>query len=355
MIHLPSPQQLRYLVALADHGHFGRAASACAVTQSTLSAGIIALERQMDAALLERGHTKRPVFTPVGLEVVARARAALAALEAVTETVAAARDPLSGPLRLGVIPTIGPFLLPRLMPVLREAFPRLRLWIREDQTERLVAQLESGRLDLLLLALPCGACGDAETLAIAPDPFLAALPAGHRLAARDRVPVAALAGEQLLLLEDGHCLREHALDACGLPRVVASAANSTQDGFAATSLHTLVQMVAGGLGVTLLPRLAVEGGVLAGAGIELRPLEPATPAEAAPGRSLALAWRARSPRAAEFRGLAPAIAEAVRREAGPEGAAAGPPGAAAAAAPPRPVVHAATAEATPIAAGSRGR
>jgi LysR family hydrogen peroxide-inducible transcriptional activator len=303
MITLPSPQQLRYLLALADHGHFGRAATACAVTQSTLSAGIIALERQLDAALLERGAAKRPVFTPLGLEVVERARAALAALEAVAETAAAARDPLSGPLRLGVIPTIGPFLLPRLMPALREAFPRLRLWLREDQTERLVAHLESGRLDLLLLALPC-ACEGAETLAVAADPFLAALPAGHRLAARDRVPVGALAAERLLLLEDGHCLREQALDACGLPRGTLPG----EEGFAATSLHTLVQMVASGLGVTLVPRLAVAGGVLAGTAVEVRPLEAEDGAEAPPGRSLALAWRARSPRAAEFRGLAPAIA-----------------------------------------------
>ena len=306
-MHLPSPQQLRYLLALADHGHFGRAATACAVTQSTLSAGIIALERQLDAGLLERGAAKRPVFTPLGLEVVERARQALAALEAVAETAAAARDPLTGPLRLGVIPTIGPFLLPRMMPALREAFPRLRIWLREDQTERLVAQLEAGRLDLLLLALPC-ACGEAETLPLAPDPFLAALPAGHRLTARERVPAGALSAERLLLLEDGHCLREHALDACGLPR----GSIPTEEGFAATSLHTLVQMVASGLGVTLVPRLAVEGGVLAGTSVEVRPLEGAPGAETLPGRSLALAWRPRSPRAAEFRDLAPAIAAVVR-------------------------------------------
>ncbi|WP_149539413.1 LysR substrate-binding domain-containing protein [Siccirubricoccus phaeus] len=304
MIALPSPQQLRYLLALADHGHFGRAAAACAVTQSTLSAGIIALERQLDAALLERGTAKRPIFTPLGLEVVERARTALAALEAVAETAASAKEPLSGPLRLGVIPTIGPFLLPRLMPALRQAFPRLRLWLREDQTERLVQQLETGRLDLLLLALPC-ACGEAETLPIAADPFLAALPSGHRLVAKDKVPATALAAERLLLLEDGHCLREHALDACGLPRAVAP----IEENFAATSLHTLVQMVASGLGVTLLPRLSVEGGVLAGAAVEVRPLE--AEGEAVPGRSLALAWRGRSPRAAEFRGLAPTIAAAV--------------------------------------------
>lgn len=299
MIALPSPQQLRYLLALADQGHFGRAAAACGVTQSTLSAGITALERQLDAVLVERGVARRPVFTPLGLEVAERARTALRALEAVAEAAVAGRDPLAGPLRLGLIPTIGPFLLPRLMPALHQAFPRLRLWLREDQTERLVAGLEEGRLDLLLLATPC-ACGEAEILPLATDPFLAALPAGHRLAERDRVPVAALAAEPMLLLEDGHCLREHALDACGLSPAVPPG-----EGFAATSLHTLVQMVAGDLGVTLLPRLAVQGGVLAGAALALRPLEePAA-------RTLGLAWRARSPRAAEFRGLVEAVRQAV--------------------------------------------
>ncbi|ONG42537.1 LysR family transcriptional regulator, partial [Pseudoroseomonas deserti] len=203
MTPLPSPQQLRYLVGLADHGHFGRAARACAVTQSTLSAGIIALERQLDAAILERGPAKRPVFTPLGLQLVERARQALAALAAVAETAAAARDPLSGPLRLGVIPTIGPFLLPRLMPALREAFPRLQLWLREDMTDRLADDLAAGRLDLLLLALPA-ALPEAETLRVAEDPFIAALPQGHRLAGEPSVPVAALASERMLLLEDGH-------------------------------------------------------------------------------------------------------------------------------------------------------
>jgi LysR family transcriptional regulator, hydrogen peroxide-inducible genes activator len=304
MTFLPSPQQLRYLIALAELGHFGRAAAACTVTQSTLSAGIIALERQLAVPILERSGSKRPVFTPLGLEIVARARAALAALEAVTETAATAGDPLTGPLRMGVIPTIGPFLLPRLMPALRAAFPRLRLWLREDMTERLVEGLEAGRLDLLLLALPCQ-CGEAvETLAVAEDPFLAALPEGHRLAERDQVPIAALGAERLLLLEDGHCLRGHALAACNLPGAAPG------DGFAATSLHTLVQMVAGGLGVTLLPRLAIEGGVLAGAPVAVRRLEREV------GRTLGLAWRARSRRAAEFRGLAPTIAGAARAAAG---------------------------------------
>lgn len=303
MTPLPSPQQLRYLVALAEHGHFGRAAEACAVSQSTLSAGIIALERQLDAAILERSGGKRPVFTPLGLEVVERARTALAALQAVAETVQAARTPLSGPLRLGVIPTIGPFLLPRLMPVIAEHFPRLKLWLREDQTARLVAALEAGRLDVLLLALPCD-CGGAETLPIATDPFLAALPRGHRLAAQPQVEVAALAAEPLILMEDGHCLRAQAQQACGLPAGVTRG-----EGFAATSLHTLVHMVAGGLGATLLPRLAIEGGVLAGAAVEVRPLSAA--GGSPPARTIALAFRPRSPRAKELSALLPAIQQAL--------------------------------------------
>lgn len=292
---LPSPQQLRYLLALAELGHFGRAADACAVTQSTLSAGLLALERQLDAPILDRGAGKHVVFTALGEEIVARARKALAALEAVAEAASAARAPLSGPLRLGVIPTIGPFLLPRLMPVLRGAFPNLRLFVREDVTKALVDRLAANRLDLLLVALPCE-CGDAETLAISRDEFVVALPRGHRLAARARVPAAALAGERMLLLEDGHCMRDQALSLCG--------GVGEQEEFAATSLHTLAQMVAGGLGVTLLPRMAVDAGVAAWADVELRPLSGSSA-----WRMIGLAWRPRSPRADEYRALAPLIAQ----------------------------------------------
>ncbi len=294
MTPLPSPQQLRYLLALAESGHFGRAAETCAVTQSTLSAGILALERQLDAAILDRGAGKHVVFTVLGEEIVLRARKALVALEALTEAASAARAPLSGPLRLGVIPTVGPFLLPRLMPVLRGAFPNLRLFVREDVTKALVERLASNRLDLLLVALPC-ACGDAETLAVLRDEFVVALPKGHRLAARARVPAAALAGERMLLLEDGHCLRDQALALCSVA--------GEQEGFAATSLHTLAQMVAGGLGVTLLPRMAVDAGVVAGADIELRPLSGGSA-----WRTIGLAWRPRSPRADDYRALAPLVA-----------------------------------------------
>jgi LysR family hydrogen peroxide-inducible transcriptional activator len=298
MIPLPSPQQLRYLVALAEHSHFGRAAAACAVTQSTLSSGILALERQLDAPLLERTGGKRPVFTPLGRDLVARARAVLASLTALVETVDAAREPLTGSLRLGLIPTIAPFLLPRLMPRLRASFPRLHLWLREDLADDLRDGLESGRLDLLLLTLPVD-CGDAETLVVGDEPFLFACATGHRLAQHDAITPAVLTGERLLLLDEGHCLRDQALAACGLPAAPLS------EEFATTSLHSLVQMVAGGLGVTVLPRMAVAGGIATGAEVTLRPLAGGG------GRRIGLAWRARSPRADEFRALAPSIAAAL--------------------------------------------
>jgi DNA-binding transcriptional LysR family regulator len=182
MTPLPTPQQLRYLVTLAETGHFGRAASACAVSQSTLSAGILVLERQLHAQILDRSAGKHVVFTSLGNELVAKARLALAALTALAEAADAARAPMTGPLRLGLIPTIGPFLLPRLMPQLRVHYPALRLFLREDQTEHLLDQLSSGQLDVLLLAEPC-ACLGAETLAVIRDEFLAAVPKDHPLAA----------------------------------------------------------------------------------------------------------------------------------------------------------------------------
>jgi LysR family hydrogen peroxide-inducible transcriptional activator len=303
MTILPSPQQLRFLVALAESRHFGRAALACSVTQSTLSSGILTLERQLDAQILDRGAGRHVVFTPLGLDLVERARSALAALEAVTETASAARAPMSGPLRLGIIPTIGPFLLPKLMPVLRAAFPQLRLFLREDTTARLVDRLNTNRLDVLLLALPCD-CGGADSIPVARDEFLVAMPQHHRLADQPTVSVAALASERLLLLEDGHCLREQALAVCGL---LAGEKGEVQDGYAATSLHTLVQMVASGLGVTLLPRIAVAAGVTEGTELITRPL-----AAAGAWRTLGLAWRPNAPRAADYRALAPHLAETCR-------------------------------------------
>ena len=302
MTILPSPQQLRYLVALAESRHFGRAALTCAVTQSTLSAGILALERQLDAHILDRAAGRHVVFTSLGLDLVERARAALAALEAVSEAASVSHEPMSGPLRLGIIPTIGPFLLPKLMPILRSAFPRLRLYLREDTTARLVDRLEANRLDVLMLALPCD-CGASDATPVAQDEFLVALPPNHALAGQAQIPVAAMANERLLLLEEGHCLRDQALAVCGL----LGGDRGDQDGFAATSLHTLVQMVAGGLGVTLLPRLAVAAGITDGTGLVLRPL-----AGAGAWRTLGLAWRPNAPRAADYRALAPLLAETLR-------------------------------------------
>ena len=302
MTILPSPQQLRYLVSLAESRHFGRAARSRAVTQSTLSAGLLALERQLDCHILDRSAGRHVVFTPLGLELVARARTALMALEAVAEAAAAAREPMAGPLRLGVIPTVGPFLLPMLMPALRAAFPRLRLYLREDTTANLVDRLTANRLDLLLLALPCD-CGGAEALAVVRDSFLVALPADHRLAIEEQVQISALATERLLLLEDGHCLRDQALAVCGL----LAGERGDQDGFAATSLHTLVQMVASGLGITLLPRLAVAAGITAGTGLVLRPL-----AGGVAWRTLGLAWRPNAPRSADYRALGSHLEETCR-------------------------------------------
>ncbi|WP_297368831.1 hydrogen peroxide-inducible genes activator [Acidocella sp.] len=294
--YLPTPQQLRYLVSLAETGHFSRAASSCAVSQSTLSAGILALERGLDAQILDRSAPKHAVFTPLGQELVEKAREALAALALVAETADAARAPMSGPLRLGLIPTIGPFLLPRLMPLLRAGFPGLKLYLREDQTERLTEQLEDGQLDLLILAEPC-VSGGAETLALLQDEFMAALPPNHPLAARATIAPAALAAEHFLLLEDGHCLRDQVLSVCNT--------STRETRFAATSLHTLIQMVAGGLGVTLVPRLAIQAGLAQGTGVELRPLEGA-----GGWRTLSLAWRPGSARIAEYRALAPVITQA---------------------------------------------
>ena len=296
-LHMPSPQQLRYLVALAECQHFGRAALACAVTQSTLSAGILALERQLDAQILDREAGKHVVFTQLGRELVQRARSAIAALEAVSQAALSAREPMSGPLRLGLIPTISPFVLPALMPRLRQAYPKLRLFLREDTTANLVARLEANRLDAVLLALPC-ACAGASVAPVARDEFLLALPAGHPLAAHRRVPLPALATERMLLLEDGHCLRDQALSVCGL----LAGDRRDEDEFAATSLHTLVQMVAGGLGVTLLPRLAVATGLIDNTGIELRPL-----AAAGAWRTIGLAWRPGAPRSADYAALVPLL------------------------------------------------
>lgn len=294
---LPSLRQLRYLAALAEHGNFGRAAAACAVTQSSLSAGIQELESVLGGVSLVERSKRHVLITPLGKEVLERGCAILRQAEDLAETVQAAGQPLAGPLQLGIIPTIGPYLLPRILPPLQASFPRLLLYIREEPTALLVDRLVAGRLDVLVAAMPYEFPDAVETLAIAEDRIMVACPAGHRLAAVLQVDHDALASEPLLLLEDGHCLRRHALAACHL------AGAGHNEVFQGTSIPTLLQMVAAGLGITLIPELAVPWEIgLGNKSVVARPL-----ADGSHARSIVLAWRRASARTREFAELARVI------------------------------------------------
>ncbi|TWT03159.1 hydrogen peroxide-inducible genes activator [Reyranella sp. CPCC 100927] len=291
---LPSLRQLRYLVAVADTGHFGRAAERCAVTQSTLSAGLKELEMSLGMPLIERDR-RSATPTPIGGEIVVRARRLLAEAEDLVDLARGAAAPLSGPLQIGVIPTIAPYLLPDLVPALRARYPALQPFLVEDQTARLVERLSAGALDVAVLALPYD-LPRLTTLALFDDPFLVAAPAGHALLQQATIAPSALKGETLLLLADGHCLREHALSACGLGR------NTTGRAVEATSLSTLIHMVDSGLGVTLLPAMAARAGALRGTRIETRPL-----AGPDASRTVGLAWRASSAQEESYRLLGDVI------------------------------------------------
>jgi len=296
---LPTLRQLKFLLELAEHGSFSAAAEAVFVTQPTLSAGIKELEAILGATLVERG-ARGAVLTPAGEAAAARARIVLTEAEDLVHAARAAGEPLCGPFRLGVIPTIAPFLLPKVLPALRTAFPKLELFLREDLTHRLVEALRERRLDAALIALPYEAQGiEAETLM--EDEFLFAAHPGHRLAKVNRLDADMLADEPLLLLEDGHCLRDHILSVCAASPEGNGAARSD---FAATSLHTLVQMVKSGLGATLLPRLAVEAGLADRLDLAIRPFDPP-----AYGRAIGMAWRKGSARAEEAKMLAASVKE----------------------------------------------
>jgi LysR family hydrogen peroxide-inducible transcriptional activator len=295
-MNLPSVRHLRHLTALYDHGHFGRAAEACHVTQSTLSASIKELESLLQVTLVDRSK-RRVVLTPVGAETVERGRRIVKDVEDLVSFTTASRDPLSGTLRMGTIPTVGPFLLPRVLPSLREAYSRLRLYLVEDLTDRLIDSLHGGELDIVLLALPYD-CGAVETVILFEDPFVVGLPRTHPLAKEGPVKIQRLWCEDLLLLKDGHCLRDHALAACRL------ADRRLTKGFEATSLATLVQMVDNGLGTTLLPTLAVEAGLLRGTNIVTRPLLSDESA-----RKIGLIWRRGTGRRGEFQLLASELAK----------------------------------------------
>ncbi len=295
---LPTLRQLQYLKLLREYGSFSRAAEAAHVTQPTLSAGIQELERALGGPVVERGRAGA-IVTPVGAEAADRAEDILARAEDLVQAARSAGRPLSGRFRLGVIPTIAPYLLPRALPALRDRYRDLRLFLREDVTPRLIAALRGGSLDAALIALPYETQG-LETARVGRDELLAATPVDHPLARGAEVEAEALASADLILLEDGHCLRDHALAACRVDGTPDRAREA--EGFAATSLGTLVQMVGSGLGVSLVPAMAVEAGLTDAAAVSVRPL-----ADRPAAREIVVAWRRGSSRGGEARLLAEAL------------------------------------------------
>lgn len=297
-VHPPTIKQLQYLVALREHGHFGKAADACFVTQSTLSAGLRELENLLGVTLVER--TRRVVrFTPLGEKVADKAVRVLREVEELAEMARAEGKPLHGELRMGVIPTIAPFLLPAMLPALRRGWPKLKLFLREETSQAACDALHRGQLDCVLLALPF-ACGDIESAPLFDDRLFVAYPRGEAPGGAS-VGVDAIDENRLLLLEDGHCLKDHALSACNRPELRANAA------MMGTSLHTLVQMVDNGLGLTFVPAMAIEAGILDGTQVDAKPLRSDHGY-----RQIALIWRRSSPRETEFRLLAESLRSIVR-------------------------------------------
>ncbi|QDZ07115.1 hydrogen peroxide-inducible genes activator [Sphingomonas panacisoli] len=293
--YLPTLKQLHYLVALKDHGHFGRAAEACFVTQSTLSAGIRELETLIGVTLVER--TRRVVrFTPLGDRIVDKARRVIREAEELGDMARAAGRPLSGEMRMSVIPTIAPFMLPRILPALRRDYPDLKLFLREETTGVACEGLQNGRTDCVLLALPY-ACGEVAAQPLFDDRLFVAFPQADLPDPPPTIHAADIDETRLLLLEDGHCLKDHALAACNRPELGAQAM------MLGTSLHTIVQMVDNGLGVTMLPEMAVEAGILDHTKVSARPL-----ASDHAIRTVALVWRRASPRERDFKLLAEVLA-----------------------------------------------
>jgi LysR family hydrogen peroxide-inducible transcriptional activator len=294
-VHLPTIKQLQYLVALRQYGHFGKAAEACFVTQSTLSAALRELETSLNITLVER--TRRVVrFTALGEKIADKAVRVLRETEELAGMARAEGQPLHGELRMGVIPTIAPFLLPAMLPHLRREWPSLKLYLREETSQAACEALHRGQLDCVLLALPYG-CGEVDSALLFDDPLFVAFPRGEAPGG-NMVDVAAIDENRMLLLEDGHCLKDHALSACNRPDLRAHAA------MMGTSLHTLVQMVDNGLGVTFVPSMAIDAGILDGTDVDAKRLRSDHGF-----RRVALIWRRSSPRESEFQ----LLAEALRR------------------------------------------
>lgn len=299
--YMPSLRQLTYLASLHEHRHFGRAAAANFVTQSTLSAGIADMEKLLGVVLVER--TKRNVrFTAIGEEVVVRARAIVRDAEQLCDAARAAGQPLTRELRLAAIPTVAPYLLPQILPAIASEWPSLKLFVREMLTGPACEALQRGNIDCVLLALPVE-CGDTESFDIAADRLMLGV-SSEEDASRDTIALEDIDAGRLLLLEDGHCLKDHALSACDRSTAQSEAK------MVASTLHTLVQMVDAGLGVTLLPEMAIAAGILTGTRVTAHPL-----ASASAQRLIALVWRRGSARARDYRLLGGTIREAVERHA----------------------------------------
>lgn len=294
-------RQLRYLRALAQHRHFGRAADACAVTQPALSMQIRELERELETELVER-RIGEVALTEIGAEVARRAEQVLAAERDLVDFARHHGRLLTGRLRFGVIPTLAPYVLPKVLPVLQRRYPNLRLDLRETQTRLLAEELANGALDLLMLALPLDG-NEFETIRLFDDPFLLAVPAGDPRPETSRVKPESIDPTSLILLEEGHCLRDQALDYCSDPR------RDAPMGLGATSLATVMQMVAGGFGITLVPRVAVDAEVR---DERIKLLRFSAPE---PGRTIGLAWRRTSPRKADFIALGKLITGALGMDA----------------------------------------
>ncbi len=292
-------KQLKYFDAVARSGHFGKAAAHCAISQPALSMQVQELERSLGVQLLERGRNG-VILTEGGKEIAERAARVLADVRDIIDAARRQGDVLSGPLALGVIPSLAPYILPRLLPMIRDGFPELDLHIRETQTQSLLGELADGELDLLLLALPVEH-PDIETIRLFDDRFLLAMAASHRMSNRVKATAEFLENDRLLLLEEGHCMRDQALAFCNLQKV------ENINTFGASSLSTLVQMVANGLGMTLLPEIAVPLETRHGDIHLMRFADPE------PQRVIGLAWRKSSPRKRHFAELGKMIAAAANQ------------------------------------------
>jgi LysR family hydrogen peroxide-inducible transcriptional activator len=296
-------KDLRYLVAVADTRHFGQAAARCFVSQPTLSAQLKKLEEYLGVQLIER-HPRRVTLTEAGTQVVSRARRIIEASDEIVTLAELRRDPLAGRLRVALLPTIGPYLLPLVATRIRKKLPRLDLLLYEYQTGPMLEQLQSGDIDLGILALPVPAEGLVQRDLFA-EPFVVAVPDHHALADRKSVKASDLDGQTVLLLEDGHCLRDQALDVCSNTRI-----QERQD-FRATSLETLRQMVASGAGITLLPELASLGAYGNARGVRVIPFS-----RPAPSRRIGALWRKTTARSAAIEAVCSVIAEVAPRHLG---------------------------------------